>query len=358
VDETVVASGKVVPAYEHVITSPIESRVLKIHLKPGARVRAGEPVIALDVSETKAALEKLDDEIALEQNQREEAALAGERDRAALLTRKEIKALELNSREYEAQRNRKFFEEGGLFSQDDVRKSENEAEKTRLELRQLQEELANQTHALTKTLRGIDLELAIRRRERQEAARRLERSTATSDRDGVLTWVPASEGVAIHRGDELARIADLSAFRIEASISDVHASKLVTGQTAIVRSGEHRMTGVVANVLPTVENGIVTLEIDLDDPSDPVLRQNLRVDVHVVTDRREQTLRVKRGSFLTTEGSHAVFVIRDDKAVRIPIRFGLRNIDWYEILEGLEDGDEIIISDMNDKMHVEEVQLR
>jgi len=239
-----------------------------------------------------------------------------------------------------------------------VRRSESEAAKARIELRQIVEELANQAGTLEKTLRGIELELAIHTRERQEAARRLDRATASSDRDGVLTWVPASEGVAVHRGDELARIADLSAFRVEASISDVHASRLATGQAVIVRSGEHKMDGVVANVLPTVENGIVTLEVDLDDPSDPVLRHNLRVDVHIVTARRERSLRVKRGSFLTTEGSHAAFVIRGDRAVRTPIRFGLRNIDWYEILEGIEEGDEIIISDMNDRMHVEEVELR
>lgn len=358
VDETVVASGTVVPAYEHVITSPIESRVLKIHLKPGARVAAGEPVIGLDVSETEASLAKLDDEIALNENQRDEAHLEGERERAALLTRREIKALELKSAEYEAERNRKFFEKGGLFSRDEVRKSENDAEKARLELRQIDEELANQEDTLKKTLRGIELELAISVRQRQEAARRLERATASSDREGVLTWVPASEGVAVHRGDELARVADLSAFRVEASISDVHASRVAVGQAAIVRSGDHRMNGRVANVLPTVENGIVTLEIDLDDPSAQVLRHNLRVDVHVVTDRRDQTLRVKRGSFLTTEGTHAAFVIHGDKALRTPVRFGLRNIDWYEILEGIEEGDELIISDMNDKMHVEEVQLR
>ena len=62
-----------------------------------------------------------------------------ERERAALQTRREIKALELRSLEYEAERNQKFFQEGGLFSQDEVRKAENDAEKARLELRQIDE---------------------------------------------------------------------------------------------------------------------------------------------------------------------------------------------------------------------------
>ena len=85
---------------------------------------------------------------------------------------------------------------------------------------------------------------------------------------------------------------------------------------------------------------------------------HLRVDVHIITDRQDDTLRVKRGSFLTAEGSHAAFVLRGDRAVRVPVKFGLRNIDWYEVLDGIREGDEIIVSDMSDHMHVKEVRLR
>ena len=68
-------------------------------------------------------------------------------------------------------------------------------------------------------------------------------ATAASDRRGVLTWVVPSEGMAVHRGDELARIADLSAFRVEATVSDVHASRLVAGLPVTVRSGDSRLGG-------------------------------------------------------------------------------------------------------------------
>jgi len=357
VEATISASGNVVPAYEHVITSPIDSRVTAILLSPGARVGPGQPIVQLDVGETQAALEKLDDLIALKENEREQALLDNARQKAALLTQREIKALELQSRAYEAARCRKHFDEG-LFSQDEVRKAETDEEKARIELRQIDESLENLAGALERSLQGLGLEIAMHRRDRAETVRRLGLATAAADRTGVLTWVVPSEGMAVRRGDELARVADLSAFRVEATVSDVHASSLLPGLPVIVESGDHRLAGSIAAVHPRVENGVVTFEIELDESTHPALRHNLRVDVYVVTARAPDTLRVKRGPFMTPEGTHAVFVVQGDSALRREVEFGLVNFDFYQVLGGLAEGDEVIVSDMSRFTNAREVRLR
>jgi HlyD family secretion protein len=356
-EATISAAGTVMPLNEHVITSPIDTRVTRILLAPGATASAGQPIVELDVGETTAALATLEDQIALTENQRAQAILDYSRERAALQTRRDIKELELQSREYEAERCRQYLDEG-LFSSDEVRKAELEAERARIELRQIDESLHNVESTLAADLEGLDLEITIHRRDREEARRRLELATATSDRDGVLTWVVPREGMAVHRGDELARIADLSRFRVEATISDIHASRLTEGLPVVVESSDQRLGGHVAQVRPTVENGIITLDIALDDSSHPVLRHNLRVDVYVVTERAGDSLRLKRGPFMTPDGTHAVFVVRGDVAVRTPVRFGITNVDYYQVLEGLSEGDEVIISDMSDLVHATEVSLR
>jgi len=357
VEATISAAGNVVPAYEHVIASPIDSRVTAILLSPGAQVGPGQPIVRLDVGETQAAMEQLDDLIALKENEREQTLLDNARQKAALLTQREIKALELQSRAYEAARCRKHFDEG-LFSQDEVRKAETDEERARIELRQIDESLQNLAGALERSLQGLGLEIAMHRRDRAETARRLELATAAADRTGVLTSVVPSEGMAVRRGDELARVADLSAFRVEATVSDVHASSLAPGLPVIVESGEHRLTGSISAVHPTVENGIVTFEIALDESTHPALRHNLRVDVYVVTARAPDTLRVKRGPYMTPEGTHAVFVVRGDSAIRTEVEFGLVNFDFYQVLAGLAEGDEVIVSDMSRFTHVREVRLR
>ena len=114
----------------------------------------------------------------------------------------------------------------------------------------------------------------------------------------------------------------------------------------------------MTKIRPTVQNGIVTFEVALDESDHAVLRPNLRVDVHAVTEQRMDTLCLKRGPILNVRGHEYMFVVRDDKAIRTRITIGLSNFEEYEITEGLSEGDEVIISDMSDYFKAKEVQLR
>jgi len=357
IEATLTASGTVVPEYEQVLVSPIDTRVTRILKTPGTQLQAGEPIVELDVGEARLQQEKLRDQIALKDNERKRAEL----DLAARLDvlegREKLTAVELKSLEHEVERNRRCFELG-LFSEDKVRKAESDAERSRISLDQIRKERDHAREALRAQLEGLDLELGILRKELQEANHRLELAVAASDRPGVLTWVVPTEGAAVHRGEELARVADLNSFRVEATISDTHASKVQPGLPVIVQTGETRLTGRVAAVRPTVENGAVTFDVTLDEPRNPALRHNLRTEVYVVTSREENALRISRGQFPTVDGAPKAFVVRGSTATRRDVRFGLKNYDFYQVLEGLAEGEEVILSDMSDHAHTKEVRLR
>ena len=161
----------------------------------------------------------------------------------------------------------------------------------------------------------------------------------------------------MRRGDVLARIADLSTYRVEATISDVHAAKLTSGMRAKVVLDGVTIDGVIESVDPRIVSGVVKFFVTLDQPSHRQLRNNLRVDVAVVTGARNNTLIVRRGALGRTDAKHA-FVIRDDMAVRMPVRFGLTGMDQIEILEGLSEGDAVVISDVSEYEDVERVRLK
>jgi HlyD family secretion protein len=173
-----------------------------------------------------------------------------------------------------------------------------------------------------------------------------------------LTWVVTAEGSSVRKGDMVARVADLSAFRVEATVSDVHAARVTPGMPAIVRIGNEQLTGVVHAVRPAVENGVVGFDIALDSPSDPRLRPNLRVDVQAVTAIKPDALRLARGTYEAPDGSQCAFVLRGDRAVRTRIRLGVAGYDMFEIVDGLHEGDEVIVSDTSSFMHHQEVGLR
>ncbi len=353
----ITASGVVVPEFEQVLSSPVNARVLKILKRPGAILSKGEPIIELDLNESQLAIEKINQQIELKQNQQSKARLDLESTLINLQSQIQIKGLELKSAQASTARNRELFKQG-LLSEERLLEVEFAEEKTRTELKQLQDS-KNNAQASTKTqLEGLVLEMKTLEQERTEARRQLELATTKSDRNGVLTWVINEEGATVQKGAVLARIADLNSFRVEATVSDVHANRLGAGLPVKVKINDDLLAGTVTSINPTVTNGVITLIVGLEDKSNQLLKSNLRVDVLISTDRKEQALRIKKGPFASGEGARDVFVIRGDVAIKTPVRFGISSFDHYEVLQGLIEGDEVIISDMKDYLHLKEVKLK
>ena len=357
IDAVISASGVVVPEVEQVIASPVDARVLRILQRPGAVLRRGDPLVELDVSQARLEVETLGQDLAIKENQQATTRLLLEKSLIDLNSEAEVKELQLASFRAQLDRDRQLAGDG-LLSRELLQRSELSVRQAEIELQQLREARANARLRTETELRGLALEMAKLREEAAQARRTLDLASARADRDGVLTKVIAEEGVAIRRGDEIARVADLRSFRVDATVSDVHARRMTAGLPVLVRIGEETLEGTIATVLPTVENGAINLRVALADPSSPLLRANLRADVLVVTDRKPRTTRVKRGPFATGEGTQPVFVVRGTRAVKTPVQFGVASFDHYEIVAGLEPGDEVIISDMREYAHLQEVRVR
>ena len=357
VSATLDASGLVVPVFEQSLTAPLATRVVAILKTAGSEVAPGEPIVLLDDKDAGRDVARLEEQIALKENERRQTGLELARTREDLTAQRDVKALELESFRYELERNRRMFREM-LTSEDEVRKSETMVARAEIELRHLDTLLVNAEKDLANRVEGLDLEISILANDLDRARERLERTSITSDRAGIVTWVVAGEGAAVVAGETMARVADLSAYRVDAVLSDVLARRLTVGLPAVVRSGETRLPGRVHKILPTVQDGIVTFEVQFDEPDHAILRPNLRVDVHAVTEQRTDTLRLRRGPLLNIDGVDCVFVIQGDEAVRTPVTIGLSNFEFYEITGGLAEGDEVIISDMSDYRKAREVKLR
>ena len=356
-EATITASGTIVPEFEQVLSSPIDARVLKILKRPGDIVDKGTPILQLDVSAAILAVEKINQQIELKQNAQAKAKLDLESTLNDLQSRIETKSLDHKSLSAGSARNRELFK-SGLLSEDKLREVELLEEKAALELKQLESSKRTAQQSTKTQLAGLDLELKQLEKERDEAKRQLELATTKSDRNGVLTWVVQEEGATIPKGSVIARIADLNSFRVDATISDVHANRLSPGMLVSIKVNDEYLKGALRSIDPTIKNGVITLQVSLLDKSSALLKSNLRCDVLIVTDRKDKALRVKKGPFANAEGARDVFVIRGDTAVKLPVKFGIASFDNYEVLDGLLEGDEVIISDMTDYQHLKEVKIK
>jgi HlyD family secretion protein len=118
------------------------------------------------------------------------------------------------------------------------------------------------------------------------------------------------------------------------------------------------LDGTIADVQPTVEDQVIRFTVALEQRAHEALRPNMQVDVLVLTDHRPRALKVAQGPFLGGADRGDVFVIRNGRATRVPVRFGVRSFDEVEITGGLAAGDEIVISDMRDYQHLDEMEVR
>ncbi len=357
VEATIAATGLIVPEIEQVLASPVDARVLRILERPGARLRAGQPIVELDVSQARLDVDKLTQDLAIKANAQSQTRLALEKSLIDLDSRAEVKRLQLASFQSQLARDRQLHAQG-LLSVEQLKKSELATAQAEIELKQVTAERANAQQATRAELEGLDLQIGRLRKEEAEASRQLTLASPRAGRDGVLTWVVSEEGAAVTKGAPLARVADFSSFRVDASVSDVHARELSVGLPAVVTAGELRLAGTVAEINPTVTNGVITVVVSLQDRSNAQLRSNLRADVELVTARKPRAVRVMRGPFVTGEGTADVFVVHGDRATKTPVTFGLASQNYFEVTSGLMPGDEVIVSDMRDYQRLTSIRLR
>lgn len=353
-EATVQAHGTVVPLIEEVVSSPVEARVLRIGRRAGDRVKAGDELLTLDTSAARIDAARLGDRVEQKEAQHAELRLKLDEAVASLRAQIEQKKLDAEIVRYMAEQKSRLRADG-LIAEQDALAAEAAAKKSTIELRQLREALERALRSREVQLAGSESDVAIARRERDEARRQLELAMLRADRDGVLTWVITEAGATVRRGDVLARIADLSAYRVEATVSDVHASRIAAGMRTRVKVDETTIGGMVESVDPRIVNGVMKFHVTLDEPSHPRLRNNLRVDVNVISGGRAGALVVRRGYLGRT---NVAFVVRGDTLVRVPVRFGLTGDETIEIVEGLRAGDEVVISDTTEYEDIKEVRLK
>ncbi|HSK08889.1 MAG TPA: HlyD family efflux transporter periplasmic adaptor subunit [Vicinamibacterales bacterium] len=357
IEAVIEASGTVVPEIEEVVSSPVDARVVRIIQRAGAELLPGQPLVELDASESALAVDRLSQNLALKLNQQDKTRLELERSLNELDSQARIKDLQLQAHRAQLARNRALATEG-LISEEILRQTELAEAQAVVELKKIQAERDNAQRLTRATLDGLALEMGTLRKELDEARRQLTLAAPRATRHGVLTWSLSEEGSSIRKGEVIARIADLSSFRVDATLSDVHAKRVSIGLPATVRVGDESLEGVVSNILPTIRNGVMTLQVLLKDKSNGLLRSNLRVDVFIVTGRRAKALRVHRGPFADGEGPADVFVVHGGRGVKTRVDLGIAGFEDYEVVRGLAEGDEVIVSDMKDYMHLDEIRIR
>jgi HlyD family secretion protein len=351
------ASGVITPRDELVISAGFSSELLRTVVVAGAHVEKDDPILVLDSKILEVDIQDNEERLALKENERLSAGLKLQQSTNDSKGRYELRKIDLESRQAKYDRYQ-ILAETGLISKGELHEAQLDVRRTTVEIRQLEEQMVNQQASNRAELERIALEAAILQNQLDEKRRLLDLTTVRAPRGGVLTWVLDEIGSSIVQGQPLVRIADLSAYRVEATLSDFYATQLSEGLPVSVEVSGRELKGAIQSVLPTVENGAMQLIIELDNPAADGLRPQLRVDVDVITGLSRDTLRLRKGLGISGSGRQPLYRVTGGRAIRTSVQLGLSNRDYIEIISGLDVGDEIIVSDDDEFKHLEELEIK
>lgn len=357
VENTITAAGEIIPAYEQIFTSPIRASIKRILLTPGTRVQPGQPIVELDKSLTEIESERYKDQLELKKNSIDQLRMKLNKDLYDAEINDKIKSLNINKLKADYEDARRLQKVGG-GTVEDITRAENALKIAELEKKQLENDLRYNRESMGASLRETELGAQIEGKNLQELQHKLKMADIVADRKGVLTWVNENIGSSVNEGEMLAKVADLGSFRVEGSCSDVYADQVKAGLTAIIKINEVQLRGVITQVKPAVKDGVIGFTIQLDNARNESLRPNMKVEVYVVTSKSIRTLRVSNGPAFNGKQKQYVYVLQNGTAHRREIETGLANFDFVEIKGGLKAGERVILTNMNDYEHLEEITIQ
>ena len=358
IEVSVSASGKVVPAFEEIINSPINSRILEVYKKGGDSVDVGTPILKLDLQSTETEYKKLLDEEQMKRYQLEQLKVNNNTYLSDLAMQVKISAMKLNRMEVEL-RNERYLDSLGSGTTDKVRQAELNFNTGKLELEQLRQQYANEKEVKAADLKVKELEFNIFAKSLAEMKRTLDDAQIRSPRKAILTYINNQVGAQVPQGTQVAVISDLSHFKVEGEIADTYGDRVAAGGRAIVKIGNEKLEGIVSSVTPLSKNGVISFTVQLVEDNNKRLRSGLKTDVYVMNAVKEDVMRIANASYYVGRGEYELFVQdSDNEIIKRKVQLGDSNFEYVEVVSGLQPGDKVVVSDMSNYKNKSKLKVK
>ena len=351
------ASGKVVPLYEEIITSPVSSRVLEVYKKSGEHLLKGDSILRLDLMATNTEFERQRDELEMKQSKIVQQRTNAETQLSEMAMQIRIDSMCLQRSRVQLL-NEHYLDSIGASTLDKIRQAELELQVQSLQYEQLKLKFANMQKNVLEDLRVMELDYKIALKNFALATKTMGDAQVRAQRDATLTWVNDQIGSTVGQGAQLAIVSDLSHFKIEAEIADSYAEKIMPGNKAIIEIGSEKLSGIVGNVVPAIANGIIKFTVTLDKNDDPKLRSGLKADVFVINAVKNDVLKIANRPYYHGPGNYEMWVITDDIAYKRDVVLGESSYEQVEVVEGISEGETVIVSDMSRYKHESKLKIR
>ena len=352
----VAVRGRVVAAIKPTVYAPADGTVT-LSVQAGDTVAAGAVLAAVDspeltseLDQERATLERLSAELTRQGIEKKQQELTNQQ--AIDMARVAIQAADRELRRAEASWSQQ------IISLQDYEKAQDDLVRAELQYEHARQKAALESESLAFELQTRELERNRQRLQVVELERRVAELSVVSPVSGMIGALAVEQKAAVTENQPLLTVVDLSAYEIEIQVPQEYGDDLALGMPAEITVAGAALSGTITAISPEVQENQVTGRVRFDEASPPGLRQNQRVSARVLFEARSDALTVRRGPFVDSGGGRVAYVVEGEIARRQPIRIGAASIGEVEILEGLEPGQTIVISDLGAFDGAETVLLR
>jgi len=351
--------GTLVPEYVRWLTADTAGRVEKIVLRPGAQVKP-ETVI-LELANPDVQLQALEAERELAEAQAQLVALKTELTNAGYDAEAAMATLEAETNDaqrraaYNANRLKKEYI-AEVEAQQANERAEEMTKRLGLEKQRVEVIRDSQRQRVSAQLGNIERLRAVAQFRRNQ----VERLTVRAGEAGILQELPLQLGQWVTPGTLLARVVKPERLKAELRIAETQARDVTVGQKVAVDTRNGIAEGTVARVAPGASQGTVLVEVSLPGELPRGARPDLTVEGTIELERLDDVLFVGRPAGAQSGATVSLFRMQNgsDEAERVQVQLGRSSVNTIEVLAGLNEGDQVVLSDMTQWDEAERVKLK
>ncbi len=352
--------GSLVPAQESVLQIPAETEatVVRIRMLPGSMVKAD--TILVEMSNPQVEQVAVDAQLQWKAAQAEyqsqrmklESDLMNQKAGAATVT------ADYNQAQLQAQTDKALYDLGvisGLAYKASKGKSDELTTRNSLE-----------EQSLASTQKAIDSQLAEQQAKVDQMRvlaelkqKQLDALKVRAGIDGVLVELPLQVGEHVTPGTMLAKVVQPNHLMAEVKVAETQARDVQIGEPASIDTHNGVISGSVMRVDPAVQNGTVTVDVKLTGELPKGARPDLSVDGTIDLERLDDVLYVGRPAFGQENSTISLFKLDGNghDAIRVPVKVGRASVNSIQVLEGLHEGDTVVLSDMSRWDNTDRIRL-
>lgn len=351
--------GTLIPHEVRVVAAPVQGRVERVYVQPGEVVTAGTVLVELSNPELEQAAVDATYQVKAAEAEMNNLRVRLESDRMTLQSATATVQSDYSQARLELDTDEKLAKDG-LVPELKLKLSRVKVDELANRLRIEQQRIGNnsqgkQAQLAAQAARVDQLRALARLNQSQVASLRVLAGTA-----GVVQQVSVEVGQQLMPGANLARVADPTSLKAALQIPETQAKDIQLGQPAAIDTRNGIAQGRVLRIDPAVQQGTVTVDVQLTGNLPAGVRPDLSVDGTIELERLDNILYVGRPAFGGSSSTIGMFKLEDGgrAAVRVPVKLGRSSVNTIEVLEGLREGDEVILSDTSQWDNFDRLQLK